>query len=331
MTTRTHNYRPELDDLTDAQRQAVLAGADALNTYREFNRKSFDLWLEIARGVRALRHLADQRSAPGSFKRLLRDNGYASLNTSTASRLLLMARHETAIRVWRDALTPLKRERWNSPTSICSRCPTIKAVMAEQRAGKPARGRKVGSSNNARALELTLDDLQDKLGKLDLDGRKSVVERIYSQALGQELESARAKALADTPAAVVDQILMAFDKADAHKVAFQIWKALGFPSFPKAKKGGKPDEPQPTPRKAKGAKAPELEFDSIPVRQNGSDGFEAGTKDGKHVFRVQVNDDDVWAAMLMPDGEVIEPHLFNRQQAEAACWNYYNRHPRLWS
>jgi hypothetical protein len=58
-------------------------------------------------------------------KNLLRDNGYGSLNESTVSRLLLMAKHETAIRIWRDTLTQNKRDSWNSPTSICNRCPFV--------------------------------------------------------------------------------------------------------------------------------------------------------------------------------------------------------------
>jgi hypothetical protein len=64
---------------------------------------------------------------------------YGTLNEGTISRLLHMAKLETAIRTWRDTLTENKRENWNSPTLICNRCPAVGKAIAEAKKNKPPR------------------------------------------------------------------------------------------------------------------------------------------------------------------------------------------------
>jgi hypothetical protein len=132
--------RPELDELTPQQRLAIQEGAEAIGKLADFRRRSFDLWMTVARGVATLCTIADR---PGTSRKarqnLLRSQGYGSLNASTVSRLLLMAEHETAVRAWRDTLTENKRESWNSPTSICNRCPAVRKAIDEAAKGKPPR------------------------------------------------------------------------------------------------------------------------------------------------------------------------------------------------
>jgi hypothetical protein len=178
------NYpdRPLLDDLTPTQREAIIDGAAALKEHQEFNRRGFDRWMRIARGVAPLCELADR---PGTSrkarKHLLKDQGYGSLNESTVSRLRWMAKLETAIRVWRDTLTPNKRDTWNSPTSICNRCPAVRKAMAEAAKDKPARQRGKGKRNPAAALEAHLDKLLDLIAAVDdLDNRRALIERVTS-------------------------------------------------------------------------------------------------------------------------------------------------------
>ena len=135
--------QPLLDALTTAERRAVLAGADAVSTLADFSRRSFDLYMLAAKGVAPLCAIADGHGmARKARQHLLRDNGYGSLNPSTVSRLLLMAKLETEIMKWRDTLTQRRRDSWNSPTSICNRCPAVRKAIAEAKASRPRAPRK---------------------------------------------------------------------------------------------------------------------------------------------------------------------------------------------
>jgi hypothetical protein len=172
--------RPELDDLSDAERSAVLTGADAIVTLKDFARRSFDLWMDIARGVAVLRKLADQRSSRRAFRSLLRDNGYGSLNDTAASRLVLMAKYETAIRIWRDGeLTERQRERWNSPTSICQRCPAVRKAIEATKG--PGLGAARTFIRPRIPFETALDAVTDHLLAVpDADHRAAMIERVAS-------------------------------------------------------------------------------------------------------------------------------------------------------
>jgi len=179
---RGTNYpdRALLDELTDAQRNAVLDGAEAIKTLGDFKRRSYDLWMTVARGVAQLCELADRPGTSRSArKNLLEDNGYGSLNDGTVSRLLLMAKHETEIRKWRDGISQRKRDSWNSPTSICNRCPALRKAIAEANKNKPPR--RPRQTDKSAALESLLDKLLDLIGAVeDIDNRRALVERVTS-------------------------------------------------------------------------------------------------------------------------------------------------------
>ena len=179
---RGTNYpdRALLDELTDAQRNAVLDGAEAIKTLGDFKRRSYDLWMTVARGVAPLCELADRPGTSRSArKNLLENNGYGSLNEGTVSRLLLMAKHETDIRKWRDGISQRKRDSWNSPTSICNRCPALRKAIAEANKNKPPR--RPRQTDKSAALESLLDKLLDLIGAVeDIDNRRALVERVTS-------------------------------------------------------------------------------------------------------------------------------------------------------
>ena len=179
---RGTNYpdRALLDELTDAQRNAVLDGAEAIKTLGDFKRRSYDLWMTVARGIAPLCELADRPGTSRSArKNLLEDNGYGSLNDGTVSRLLLMAKHETEIRKWRDGISQRKRDSWNSPTSICNRCPALRKAIAEANKNKPPR--RPRQTDKSAALESLLDKLLDLIGAVeDIDNRRALVERVTS-------------------------------------------------------------------------------------------------------------------------------------------------------
>lgn len=154
--------QPLLDELSDAQRNAVLEGADAIKTLTDYRRRTFDLWMTVARGVAPLCMIADR---PGmsrkARKHLLKDNGYDTLNESTISRLKHMAAHETAIRAWRVGLvSDKKRDSWNSPTSICNRCPTVRKAIAAARGNKPPRKTKTKPPAGSSAADAALIEEQ---------------------------------------------------------------------------------------------------------------------------------------------------------------------------
>jgi hypothetical protein len=114
-------------------------------------------------------------------KNLLADNGYGSLNEGTISRLLRMAEHEPAIIVWRsEKLTERQRETWNSPTSICNRCPEVRKAIVEANKNKPPRQPKKKTAKEVGAqVEKALDTLSDALHVTeDADHRAAIVERL---------------------------------------------------------------------------------------------------------------------------------------------------------
>jgi len=183
MARRSRSNYPDralLDELTDAQRNAVLDGAEAIKTLGDFKRRSYDLWMTVARGIAPLCELADRPGTSRSArKNLLEDNGYGSLNDGTVSRLLLMAKHETEIRKWRDGISQRKRDSWNSPTSICNRCPALRKAIAEANKNKPPR--RPRQTDKSAALESLLDKLLDLIGAVeDIDNRRALVERVTS-------------------------------------------------------------------------------------------------------------------------------------------------------
>ncbi len=178
----TRANQPLLAELTEQQRHAVLLGADALKGLKEFARKSFDEWMLVAKGVALLCAIADR---PGmsrkARKNLLNDNGYGTLNESTVSRLRLMAEHETAIRVWRGSLTENKRESWNSPTSICNRCPAVRKAIGEANKHKPPR--RPRQKDAMAEIEKALDVIGDlAYGLKDADQRAVISERLLAFA-----------------------------------------------------------------------------------------------------------------------------------------------------
>jgi hypothetical protein len=166
-----------LEELTEQQKVAVLDGAEAVETLADFKRRTFDVWMRIARGVSPLCEWAERKSR-SARKNALKSAGYGTLNESTISRLLLMAKHETDVRIWRDSLTTNQRDSWNSPTSICNRCLAVRKAIAEAAKHKPPRRPRTKTSIGA-AVERALDVIADAIHAAeDADLRASMVERI---------------------------------------------------------------------------------------------------------------------------------------------------------
>jgi hypothetical protein len=171
---------PLLDTLTAAERLAVQEGAAALAEHVEFQRKSYDRWQLIAKGVAPVCAIADREGmSRQARKHLLAETGFKSLNPSTVSRLLWMVRLEPAIRAWRDTLTQHQRDTWNSPTSVCNRCPAVRKAIAQEKAKHPQAPRTKTQQKIGAAVEKALDTIVDYLGHLqDSTVQRALLERL---------------------------------------------------------------------------------------------------------------------------------------------------------
>jgi hypothetical protein len=197
MAIRRRPNQPLLDELTETQRKAIMDGSDALKTLHDYSRKSFDLWMLVAKGVAPLVALAER---PGMSRKarqnLLADNGYGSLHSTMVSRLVHMADNEAAIRAWRENLPPKQYDAWQSPTSICNKCPAIKKST-----GAAPRGSRASAKPKPN-VQAAIDTLAEHLLGLALDERKVV----YGQ-LGLEYKSGAGPARApDAASMTLEQV-----------------------------------------------------------------------------------------------------------------------------
>jgi hypothetical protein len=245
MAIRKKTNVSPLDELTDQERNLVRDGADAVSEYRDFSRRSFELWMRMARGVALLLDLADRRTSRSARRNLLREQGYGTLHPTICIKLRIMARHETAIRFWRDGLTQNQREKWNSPTSVCNRCPAVRKAYAEARADKPPR--RPRAANKSVALERALDVMSDYFNATeDVDAKAVLRERLTSLTRAGEPDDA-AHPLDQAVAVLVDH-LKSMDSHDRINVLYSIVDQIGMLDVmdlePKSK-------PEPTPTSAK--------------------------------------------------------------------------------
>jgi len=159
--------------LSEPQRLAVEDGAEALKTINDFNRKGFETWMRVARGVAPLCDWAEGKSRKAR-QTALKQAGYGTLNAGTVSRLRHMAKLETAIRVWRDGLTEHQRDHWNSPTSVCNRCPAVRKAVLAARDGQPAPVRQKPRQH----VEQAIDTLREHLERLPDAAKRKLLKRI---------------------------------------------------------------------------------------------------------------------------------------------------------
>jgi hypothetical protein len=174
--------RSELEDLTAAQRTAVSEGAVALDNLT--GRASFNAWMQVARGITPLAALADKPGRSRNARRsLFKEAGYGRLSESNISRLLHMGRLESHIMIWRTGLTPRQRDTWNSPATICKKCPEVRKAIEEGNKDKPPRQARPPRppADPADELERTVNRVFDLLNALeDVDLRRQQIERLIT-------------------------------------------------------------------------------------------------------------------------------------------------------
>jgi hypothetical protein len=137
--------------------------------------------MQVARGIVPLCALADKPGRSRNARRsLFKEAGYGSLTPSNISRLLHMGRLESQILIWRMGLKPRQRDTWNSPATVCKRCPEVRKAIEEANKNKPPRqARRRPISNPPDELERAVNRVFDLLNAVeDLDLRRQQIERL---------------------------------------------------------------------------------------------------------------------------------------------------------
>jgi len=125
----TSHNTPELPSLSFEENTYVEAARGALLSLK----KTFELWVAIARGLRALKDKAERIGGRFTFDRLREREGLGGknshggniLNKTRVSRLFAILDHLAEVESWRANLTPKQCFDWASPEAVCRHCPAF--------------------------------------------------------------------------------------------------------------------------------------------------------------------------------------------------------------
>lgn len=187
------NY-PDLPSLSHEEITYVEPAREALATIK----RTFEFWMVIARGLKALRDKADRIGGRFTFDRLREREGLGGrnkrhkqiLDKTRVSRLLGILDHIKEVEVWRAGLTDKERFEWASPEAVCRHCPVF--------AGHPDDGEKPPSPYAQ--LKATNIELQEQLNTAlkredgDTFNPKTSSPREIAVALYGQLKPYRGKA-----------------------------------------------------------------------------------------------------------------------------------------
>jgi hypothetical protein len=126
----THNT-PGLPALTEQERVYVEGAREALASLR----KTFDFWVAIGRGLKALHDKAVGLGGKKTYDRLRAREGLGRevINKTRSSRLLAIIDNLTEVGRWRDGLTESERFKWASPEAVHVHCPLFKKPAGDGR------------------------------------------------------------------------------------------------------------------------------------------------------------------------------------------------------
>jgi hypothetical protein len=131
----SHNY-PDLPSLSHEEITYVEAAREALVTIK----RTFEFWVVIARGLRALKDKAERLGGRFTFDRLREREGLGGrdkqgrdiLNKTRVSRLLAILEPLSEVEKWRaEKLTDKQRFEWASPEAVWRHCPVFANPKAE--------------------------------------------------------------------------------------------------------------------------------------------------------------------------------------------------------
>jgi hypothetical protein len=138
----SHNEPRDLPSLSHEGITYVEAAREALVTIK----RSFEFWIVIARGLRALKDKAERIGGRFTFDRLREREGLGGrdkqgkeiLNKTRVSRLLAILDNIAAVEGWRATLTEKQRFDWASPEAVFRHCPVFAAPLDEEGKRKPS-------------------------------------------------------------------------------------------------------------------------------------------------------------------------------------------------
>jgi hypothetical protein len=159
----THNT-PGLPALTEQEHVYVEGAREALASLR----KTFDFWIAIARGLKALHDKADLSGGKITYDRLREREGLGKdvINKTRSSRLLAILDNLTAVGAWRDSLTEKQRFAWASPEAVHIHCP----IFAKPKPAATASTKPAGKTTKAATVAAPVD------GKIVEDLKREVAE-----------------------------------------------------------------------------------------------------------------------------------------------------------
>jgi hypothetical protein len=93
-------------------------------------KRTYERWLVIGRGIRILRRRADRLGGRQTFARLMAEQGFRmdgpkperQFSKSTVTRLLQVIEREPEVTAWHKGLTPDQQIAWASPDAIIRHC-----------------------------------------------------------------------------------------------------------------------------------------------------------------------------------------------------------------
>jgi hypothetical protein len=213
----THNT-PGLPALTEQERVYCEGAREALASIR----KTFDFWVAIGRGLKALHDKAEQIGGKRTYDRLREREGLGKdvINKTRSSRLIAIIDRLTEVGAWRDGLTDKQRFEWASPEAVHRHCPVFhkpKLTTSKPKPSPPVASIKplTVDQHFAALIELLQDEpksvVQDRLNKFAAEFERARKER-RNKVPARKMTAAEAKKDAEGKAA-------AQKKAKAARVA----------------------------------------------------------------------------------------------------------------
>jgi hypothetical protein len=120
MTAQLTNT-PGIPPLTQQERTYVEAALEAMQSLK----KTFEFWMAIGQGLKALRDKAGHLGGKFTFDRLREREGLGpeTINKTRVSRLLTILEQRTEVERWRARLSDKQRFDWASPEAVWNHCP----------------------------------------------------------------------------------------------------------------------------------------------------------------------------------------------------------------
>lgn len=121
-TDRLHNT-PGLPPLSQQELTYVTAALDAMRSLR----KTFEFWMVIAEGLKALKDKAERIGGRFTFDRLREREGLGeeALDKGRVSKLFAILANRPKVEEWRARLSDRQRFDWASPEAVHRHCPVF--------------------------------------------------------------------------------------------------------------------------------------------------------------------------------------------------------------